>query len=157
RVPRGERLLGRRTDDSRRPGQGDRHPQRPGSPRPPRPHRLRLLTAAILTRMATRADFTDQEWTALESGAPGAGVYVSLVDRSFFDTFKESNALAHHLREAHERSSSELVRELAKSHDRPFGVTSSPQEVEDSTVATLQAAVAALQAKSPDDLPAYRD
>jgi hypothetical protein len=107
--------------------------------------------------MATRADFTDQEWTALESGATGAGVYVSLVDRSFFDTFKESNALAHHLREAHDKSSSELVRELANSHDRPFGVTASPQEVEDSTVAALQAAVAALQAKSPDDLPAYRD
>jgi hypothetical protein len=106
--------------------------------------------------MATRADFTDQEWTAMESGVTGAGVYVSLVDRSFFDTFKEANAIAHHLREAHDRSDSELIRELAKSHDRPFGVTASPQEVEDSTVAALQAAVAALQAKSPDDLPAYR-
>ena len=92
----------------------------------------------------------------MESGVTGAGVYVSLVDRSFFDTFKEANALAHHLREAHDRSDSELIRELAKSHDRPFGVTASPQEVEDSTVAALQAAVAAFQAKSPDDLPAYR-
>ena len=92
----------------------------------------------------------------MESGVTGAGVYVSLVDRSFFDTFKEANAIAHHLREAHDRSDSELIRELAKSHDRPFGVTASPQEVADSTVAALQAAVAALQAKSPDDLPAYR-
>ena len=92
----------------------------------------------------------------MESGVTGAGVYVSLVDRSFFDSFKEANALAHHLREAHDKSDSELIRELAKSHDRPFGVTASPQEVEDSTVAALQAAVAALQAKSPDDLPAYR-
>jgi hypothetical protein len=106
--------------------------------------------------MATRSDFTDQEWTAMESGITGAGFYVALVDRGFFDTFKEANTLAQHLRTAHEKSDSELVRELAKSHDRPFGVTASPQEVEQSTVTALQQAVAALQAKSPDDLPAYK-
>ena len=35
-------------------------------------------------------------------------------------------------------------------------MTSSPDEVEQSTVAALQQAVAALEAKSPEDLPAYR-
>jgi hypothetical protein len=106
--------------------------------------------------MATRADFTDQEWTALEAGLTGAGYYVALVDRGFFDTFKEANALAQHLRAAHDKNDSALVRELAKGHDRPFGVTASPQEVEQSTVTALQQAVAALQAKSPEDLPAYK-
>jgi len=106
--------------------------------------------------MATRADFTDQEWEAMQEGIAGAGMFVALVDRGFFDNFKEANALAHHLREAHEQSDSVLVRDLAAGHDRPFGMTASPEEIEQSTTAALQQAVAALEAKSPADLPAYR-
>ena len=106
--------------------------------------------------MATRADFTDQEWEAMQEGIAGAGMFVALVDRGFFDSFKEANALAHHLREAHEHSDSVLVRDLAAGHDRPFGMTASPEEIEQSTTAALQQAVAALEAKSPADLPAYR-
>lgn len=92
----------------------------------------------------------------MESGITGAGMFVATVDRGFFDNFKEANALAKHLRAAHERSESALIRELAAGHDRPFGVTASPEEIEQSTVGALQQAVAALQAKSPDDLPAYK-
>jgi hypothetical protein len=106
--------------------------------------------------MATRADFTDEEWKAMQEGLTGAGMFVALADRGFFDSFKEANALAHHLREAHERSDSVLIRDLATGHDRPFGVTSSPEEVERGTVAALEQAVAVLEAKSPEDLPAYR-
>jgi len=106
--------------------------------------------------MATRADFTAEEWKAMQEGITGGGMFVALVDRGFFDSFKEASALAHHLRDAHEHSDSVLVRDLATGHDRPFGMTSSPEEVEQSTVATLQRAVAVLQAKSPEDLPAYR-
>lgn len=92
----------------------------------------------------------------MQEGIAGAGMYVATVDRGFFDSFKEASALAHHLREAHEHSDSVLIRDLATGHDRPFGMTSSPAEIEQSTVATLQQAVAALEAKSPEDLPAYR-
>lgn len=106
--------------------------------------------------MATRADFTDAEWKALQEGLTGAGMFVALADRGFFDSFKEANTLAHHLKEAHEHSDSVLLRDLATGHDRPFGMTASPEEVEQSTVAALGQAVAALEAKSPEDLPAYR-
>ena len=106
--------------------------------------------------MATRADFTDEEWEAMQEGLTGAGMFVALVDRGFFDSFKEANALAHHLREAHAHSDSVLIRDLATGHDRPFGMTASPAEVEQSTVAALAQAVAALEAKAPEDLPAYR-
>lgn len=92
----------------------------------------------------------------MQEGIAGAGMYVATVDRGFFDSFKEASALAHHLREAHEHSDSVLIRDLATGHDRPFGMTSSPAEIEQSTVATLQQAVAVLEAKSPEDLPAYR-
>jgi len=83
-------------------------------------------------------------------------MYVATVDRGFFDNFKEAKALAQHLRDAHERSDSVLVRDLATGHDRPFGMTASPTEIEQSTVAALEQAVAALEAKAPEDLPAYR-
>jgi hypothetical protein len=106
--------------------------------------------------MATRTDFTDDEWKAMQEGITGAGMFVALADRGFFDSFKEANALAHHLRDAHEHSDSVLIRDLATSHDRPFGVTSSPEEIEQGTVATLGKAVATLAAKSPEDLPAYK-
>jgi hypothetical protein len=106
--------------------------------------------------MATRADFSDQEWKAMQEGITGAGMFVALVDRGFFDSFKEANALAHHLRDAHEHSDSVLVRDLAAGHDRPFGASASPEEIERSTTDALEQAVEVLKAKSPEDLPAYR-
>jgi hypothetical protein len=106
--------------------------------------------------MATKADFTEEEWKALQEGITGAGLYVALVDRGFFDSFKEANALAQHLRDAHEHSDSLLIRDLATGHERPFGMTASPSEVEQSVVATIKQAVSVLEAKSAEDLPAYR-
>lgn len=106
--------------------------------------------------MATKADFTEEEWKALQEGITGAGLYVALVDRGFFDSFKEANALAHHLRDAHEHSDSLLVRDLATGHEKPFGATSSPDEVEQSVVSTIKQAVSLLEAKSPEDLAEYR-
>jgi len=106
--------------------------------------------------MATRADFSDQEWKAMQEGITGAGMFVALADRGFFDSFKEANALAHHLRDAHEHSDSVLVRDLATGHDKPFGATASAEEIERSTVGALEQAVEVLKAKSPEDLPAYR-
>jgi hypothetical protein len=106
--------------------------------------------------MATRADFTDEEWNAMQEGLTGAGMFVALADRGFFDSFKEANALAHHLREAHQHSDSVLIRDLATGHDRPFGMSASPEEIERSTVAALEQAVSVLESKSPEDLPAYR-
>jgi hypothetical protein len=106
--------------------------------------------------MATKADFTEPEWEAMQKGISGAGMLVAISDRGFFDTFKEANALAKHLAEAHAKNESELMRELATVHGNPFGLTASPQEVEQGTVDSLHTAVATLEAKSPDDLPAYR-
>jgi hypothetical protein len=107
--------------------------------------------------MAKKSDFTEQEWDALQKGVVGSGLLVSLSDRGFFDTFKEAGALAKHVASAKQGGSSELVRELAEVHGTGFGVTSSPDKVEQETLAALQAAKAALESKAPDELPAYRD
>jgi hypothetical protein len=106
--------------------------------------------------MASKADFTESEWETLGQAVTGAGMLVALSDRGFFDSFKEASALAKHLADAHAHSENELVREIAEKHSRPYGLTSSPAEVEQGTVAALNSAVTLLQSKAPDDLPAYR-
>ena len=106
--------------------------------------------------MATKADFTDEEWKAMQEGITGAGMYVAIIDRGFFDSFKEASALAHHLREAQQHSDSVLIRDLATGHDKPFGMTASQQEIEQTTEATLTQAVSILETKSPEDLDAYK-
>lgn len=106
--------------------------------------------------MARKADFTSEEWESLQRGVTGAGLLVSLSDRSFFDTFKEAGALAKHIAEAKQSSSSELVRELADIHGTGFGLTSSPDAVENATVEALASAKAALASKAPEELESYR-
>jgi hypothetical protein len=106
--------------------------------------------------MATKADFTDEEWKALQKGVTGAGVLVSVSDRDFTDAFGEASALAKTLAAQHEQSPSELVRELSKVHGTGFGLTTSQDEVERETIASLRVAMDALAAKAPAEADAYR-
>lgn len=107
--------------------------------------------------MAKKSDFTEQEWEALQKGVVGAGLLVSLSDRGFFDTFKEAGALGKHVATAKQGASSELVREVADIHGTGFGLTSSPDKVEQETLAALQTAKTTLESKAPDELQPYRD
>jgi hypothetical protein len=106
--------------------------------------------------MATKADFTEEEWAALEKGVTGAGFLMAISDRGFFDTFKEAGALARHLRDARENTSSELVREFAETRSTGFGIGDSPPEVESETMDALRSAIRTLEAKAPGDVDAYR-
>jgi hypothetical protein len=106
--------------------------------------------------MAKRSDFTEQEWESLQKGVTGAGLLVSLSDRGFFDTFKEAGALAKHVAQAKQNNSSELVRELADVHGSGFGLTSSPEKVEQETIHALETAKTTLESKAPDEVDAYR-
>ena len=106
--------------------------------------------------MATKSDFNEQEWKALQKGVMGAGFLVSISDRDFTDTFGEVGALAKQLAEEHEKSSSELIRELSATHGSGFGLTSSEQEVEKETLDSLRTGAAALASKAPEELDGYR-
>jgi len=105
--------------------------------------------------MAGKSDFTAEEWEELRKGATGAGLLVSVSDRSFFDTFKEASSLAKHVKGARD-SDSQLVRELAAEGGTGFGMVASPNEVQDGTFASLEAAAQTLRAKAPDELESYR-
>ena len=107
--------------------------------------------------MATKTDFTEQEWESLHKGVFGAGLLVSLSDRSFFDTFKEAGALGKHVAAAKKSNSSELVRDLAEVRGAGFGLTASPAELERGTLDALRTAKATLDAKAPDEVEAYRE
>ena len=47
--------------------------------------------------MATKADFTEDEWKTMQKGVTGAGMLVSVSDRDFTDSFGEASALAKYL------------------------------------------------------------
>jgi len=107
--------------------------------------------------VATRHDFSDDEWAALQKGLIGSGMLVSVSDRDLTDTFGEAGALGKYLAGQQVAATSELMRELARTRGTGFGLTASPDEIRTETMAALAAAVAALQAKAPDDAAAYRD
>ena len=106
--------------------------------------------------MATKNDFTEEEWETLHKGVTGAGLLVSTSDPGFFDTFKEAGALARHLGEAREKASSEVVRELAQTGGTGFGLGTSATELESETFGALRSAVSILERKAPEDVDPYR-
>ncbi len=105
--------------------------------------------------MAGKADFTEEEWDQLRKGATAAGLLVSASDRSFLDSFKEASSFAKYLLGSRD-DDSQLVRELASEHGTGFGALATPSEVNEAADESLRDAVAALRAKAPDEVDAYR-
>ena len=106
--------------------------------------------------MASKADFTEQEWETMRKGVAGAGMLVSVGDRDFTDTFGEVATLAKRLGHEREAGGSELMRELATGRPPGFGLTASAQEIEEGTLAALRSATAILAEKAPEETAAYR-
>jgi hypothetical protein len=99
---------------------------------------------------------SETEIETLRKGATGAGLLVTVSDKSFFDTFKEAGAMAKHLAAAKGGSDSEIVRKVSEGRGTGFGVTSSPDEVEAGTLEALRSSAQLLRAKAPDQLDSYR-
>jgi hypothetical protein len=99
---------------------------------------------------------SENEIETLRKGATGAGLMVTVSDKSFFDTFKETGAMAKHLAAAKQGSDSELVRQVAEGRGTGFGMTDSPNEVETETLAALNSSAQLLRSKAPDELASYR-
>lgn len=106
--------------------------------------------------MATKTDFTEAEWAALQKGVTGSAMLVSLSDRDFTDSFGEVGALAKFLQGQQVAAGSELIREIAKARGTGFGLTTSAEEMRAETVAALESSLAALAAKAPEDVEGYR-
>ena len=107
--------------------------------------------------MATKADFTEDEWETMQKGVMGAGLLVSLSDPDFTDTFGEASAIAKYLAEHRSSAGSERIREVGGVRGRGgFGITDSRDEVESETFGALRSAKETLEAKAPDEVEAYR-
>lgn len=106
--------------------------------------------------MATKSDFTEDEWKAMQKGVTGAGMLVSISDRDFTDSFGEAGALAKALSAQREQGASDLVKEIASVRGAGFGLADSPQDVESETLAALKSGLEALAAKAPDETANYR-
>ena len=119
--------------------------------------RLRIdRTWRLIDDMATKTDFTEAEWDALEKGITGSGMLVSLADRDFTDSFGEAGAMAKYLQGQQVAGPSPLIRELTKTRGTGFGLGTSPDELRDGTVAALQSSVQTLTTKAPDEIEGYR-
>ena len=106
--------------------------------------------------MATKADFSEIEWQAMQRGVTGAGMLVSVADQDFSDSFGESNALAKYLASQRTIGTTELMRELGTTHGTGFGLFSKPEEVRAGTLEALQSTVATLEARAPEEVEPYR-
>jgi len=106
--------------------------------------------------MANKADFSEEEWETLQKGVTGGGLLVAVSDPGFFDSFKEAGALAKHLGEAQQKTSSELIREIAHTRHTGFGLRTSRAELEQETLDTIRSAKSILEAKAPDEVDAYK-
>ena len=106
--------------------------------------------------MATKADFTEDEWETMQKGVTGAGMLVSIGDRDFTDTFGEAGALVKSLDAERDATDSELIRQLASGRGHGFGLTASEQKVEAETLEALRSAIALLSARAPAEVDAYR-
>jgi hypothetical protein len=106
--------------------------------------------------MATKQDFTADEWTQLQHGVAGTVLLVSVSDPGLFDTFKEAGAATKHYKDARSNNTSELVRNLAADPAKSFGFGKNPQELEAETISALHAAATTLKEKAPDEAEAYK-
>ena len=100
--------------------------------------------------------FSDTEIETLRKGATGAGLLVAVSDRGFFDTFKETGAMAEHLASAKQNSTNPVIQQLAEGRGTGFGLTSSKSELESGTVEALRSAAGLLRSKAPEELGVYR-
>jgi len=106
--------------------------------------------------MATKADFTEDEWKTMHKGVTGAGMLVSVSDADFTDTFGEAKALAKELVEERTQGTTQLVRELASDGGTGFGFGASRDKVEMETLDALRSTMTLLGAKAPEEQEPYR-
>jgi hypothetical protein len=105
--------------------------------------------------MATRTDFTEEEWKTLKVGLLGAGMTVSVSDGGLISAFKEAAGVGRAIQAEVARGG--LVGEIANmTVGRPSKDDMGGRNVGTAVLVALQSARAILQAKAPEELTAYQ-
>ncbi len=108
--------------------------------------------------MATKTDFTPDEWQTLRWAVTDTMMYLSMADPGFWDMFKEANAAAHYMAAAKQTSESALVRELAADikAKRDKEVSGNPTDVSGEVIERVSEAVKIVSDKAPEDLEGFK-
>ena len=108
--------------------------------------------------MATKTDFTPDEWQTLRWAVTDTMIYLSMADPGFWDTFKEANAAAHYMAAAKQTSESALVRQLAADikAKRDKEVSGNPTDVSGEVIERVNEAVKIVADKAPEDLEGFK-
>ena len=108
--------------------------------------------------MATKTDFTPDEWQTLRWAVTDTMVYLTMADPGFWDMFKEANAAAHYMAAAKQTSESELVRQLAADlkAKRDKEVSGNPTDVSGEVIERVNEAVKIVSGKAPEDLEGFK-
>jgi len=108
--------------------------------------------------MATKTDFTPDEWQTLRWAVTDTMIYLSMADPGFWDTFKEANAAAHYMAAAKQTSESALVRQLAADikAKRDKEVSGNPTDVSGEVIERVNEAVKIVSDKAPEDLEGFK-
>jgi hypothetical protein len=108
--------------------------------------------------VATKADFTADEWQTLQWAVTDTMTYLTMADPGFWDMFKEANAAAHYIAGVKQASESALVRELAGEikSKRDKEVTGNPTDMSGEVVDRVNEAVKIVSGKAPEDVEAFK-
>ncbi len=108
--------------------------------------------------MAGQADFTSDQWMTMRRAMIAAGVVVSMSEGGGDDMLSEVFAITQHLRGARLGHANQLVRELANMSAFQSGLRPGMKraDYERPALEAIRAAVAAVQARAPADLEAFR-
>lgn len=108
--------------------------------------------------MATKADFSPEEWQVLQWAVNDVIAYVSLSDRGFWDAFKEASSAAKVVAASRDQSASALVRDLATDlrSQRDKEVAGNPTDMAGEVTERLAEASALVASKAPDELAAFK-
>jgi hypothetical protein len=108
--------------------------------------------------MATKSDFTPEQWEQLQWALNDTTVYLSLANPGFWESFKEAGAASKYLAAQRTDSESTLVRDLAGSPK--FGtdpdVKRDMADMADAVATRLTRAAQLVADVAPDELDAFK-
>ena len=109
--------------------------------------------------MASRADFTDDEWRVLEMAVSDTMAWLTMSDPGFWEMFKEAKGAAKFISSVKVASESLLVRQLADElkMKRDKALSANPTDMASEVIARVGDAAAIVANKAPDDLPAFKE
>jgi hypothetical protein len=108
--------------------------------------------------MATKADFTPEEWGVLQWAVADAITYTSLADPGFWASFSEAGAAAKFVGEQRGTAGSPLVRDLAGDvRAKPDSeMTDNRTDIAGGAASRIAEATKIVAEKAPDDLDAFK-